>query len=113
MLPASKRLTKDKDIKRVNKAGQSYFSPLFKLKYLANDKSLSRFTVVVSNKVSKKAVLRNRLRRQLREIIRLNLKKIKSGHDIIVSVKSQSLGKTYQDLENSLNLALKKSKLLK
>jgi len=90
-----------------------FFSSLLKLKYLANDQELSRLAIVVSTKVSRKAVLRNRLKRQLREIIRLNQKNIKPGYDIIVSVNSQALNKNYQQLEKSIGTLLAKAKLLK
>ena len=51
------------------------------LKTLKNNLGLSRFAVVAGKEVSKKAVVRNRLRRRISEIIRIKLKTkgIKSG----------------------------------
>jgi len=47
---------------------------------------MSRFTVVVSAKTAKKAVARNRIKRILREFIRLRLKHFRPG-DYAITVK--------------------------
>ncbi len=113
MLPAKYRITKDKDFKRINALGKAFFSPRLRVKLLANKLDFSRFTVVVSKKVSKKATERNYLKRQLREIFRLNKQKIKIGYDIICSAGQKSLGTKYKDLEKDLIFLLNKAKLLK
>lgn len=113
MLPLKYRLTKEKDFKKINTSGWSFFSSWLRLRYLANNQKLSRFAVVVSTKVSKKAVKRNRIKRQLREIIRLNLTKIKPGYDIAVSVNSKALDKDYKDLEKEALRLFTKARLLK
>lgn len=69
--------------------------------------------IVISTKVSKKATQRNRLKRQLREIIRHHLDQIKSGYDIVVSAKISALNQEYQQLEKNLLALLTKAKLLK
>lgn len=113
MLPAKHRLTKEKDFKRINATSRPFFSSFFRLKYSANGLKLSRLAVVVSTKVSKKAVLRNKLQRQIREVIRLNLAKIKSGNDIIISVSNKALNASYQELEKEIFKILTKAKLFK
>ena len=45
------------------------------------------------------AVVRNRVRRRLREIYRLNAHKFKPGYDIVVVARSRSVGAPYQKLE--------------
>ena len=112
MLPVSYRLTKEKDFKKISASGKSFFSSCLKVRFLANDLKVSRFAFVISTKVSKKAVDRNRLRRRLREIIRLSLAKVKPGYDIVVSTKSQALNKDYKELESELLNLLVKAKLL-
>ena len=60
-------------------------------KYVTNDKrELSRFAVVVSKKVYKSAVKRNRIRRRIYEIIRLYIAKSNSEKvvDVMISVYS-------------------------
>jgi ribonuclease P protein component len=51
----------------------------------------SRFAVVVSKKVLKSAVGRNRIRRRVYEVIRCEMPKIKSVHDAVLSVYSQNV----------------------
>jgi len=113
MLATKNRLTKEKDFKRINRLSRPFFSFYFRLKFLANNLDSSRFAVVVSTKISKKATERNRIKRQIREIIRLNESRIKSKYDIIISAQNKALGKDYQDLEKNLLNLLNKAKLLK
>lgn len=113
MLPFKNRLKKEKDFSVINHLGRSFFSSYFRFKYLKNNFDFSRFAVVISTKVSKKATVRNRLRRQLSEIIRLNQSKIKPGYDIIISVSTAALGRKYEDLEKNLLALFTKAKLLK
>lgn len=113
MLTSKYRLTKEKDFKRINVGSRSFFSFGLRVKYLPNSLGFSRFAFVVSTKTSKKAVIRNRIRRQLRELIRLNLAKIKPGYDIIFSIQPQLVGKSYKEVEASAVAVLNKAKLLK
>lgn len=70
---------------------------------------------VVGLKVSKKAVVRNRIKRQMREIVRLLLKedKIKSGFMLAIIAKPDAVDKDYGNLEKSILGILGKSYLLK
>ncbi len=74
-----------------------------------NDLEHSRFGFVVSTKISKKAVERNKIRRQLQEIIRLNLEKIKQSVDVVVIAKHGIKGRQYQEIEKDLLRALSKA----
>jgi ribonuclease P protein component len=84
MLKKVNRLAKDKDIKTAFARGRSFFNPFFNIKFLPGQEG-KRFTVVVSTKVYKKAVSRNRLKRLLREHLRKNLAGFKNGSYIIVA----------------------------
>ncbi len=84
MLQKKYRLNKAKDIKNTSERGRSFFSPNFVVKYRPEAELEPRVAVVVSNYVSKKAVERNRLKRLVRETIRLNLGKLKKGDYVII-----------------------------
>jgi ribonuclease P protein component len=85
------RLAKQTEVKLTFARGRSFFSPCYLVKYLKKPApALPRFTVVVSTKVSKKAVVRNRQKRVVREVLRQNISKFKPG-DYIVTVKPQAL----------------------
>lgn len=70
---------------------------------------------VVSTKISKKAVERNRKKRQMREVLRLLLKesKLKTGYMIAIMGKKEILEADYSAIEKSIQSALKKAKVLK
>lgn len=111
MLKKEHRLAKTKDVKVVVSSGRSFFDPLFTLKRLAGRLGVKRFTVVVSTKVSKKAVTRNKIKRVLRESIRGNFARFPDG-DYALLVRPAA-GKVEpkvlrQKFEDMTNLALKK-----
>lgn len=72
-----RRLKSKKIIDKLFQEGKSYFSYPIKLVYLPlKDKDGEygiQYTVSVSKRIFKKAVDRNRVKRQMREAIRLNL----------------------------------------
>lgn len=84
MLKKENRIRLKNDFDRAFKHGNSLYSKKIGLKVSNNDLGLSRFGVVVSTKVSKKAVERNRIKRIIRSYIQDNLEQIKSGLDVII-----------------------------
>ena len=84
MLKRKNRLGKTVEIQKVLARGRNFFNPFFTIKFLPgqNDK---RFTVVVSAKVFKKAVARNRLKRIVREHLRQHLDQFKNGSYVIIA----------------------------
>lgn len=112
MLKAQYRLRKTKDIEAVLKRGKGFFGGKIAVKLAKNGLKNSRFAVVVGVKVSKSAVKRNRLRRQLREIIRLELDELKPGYDVMVMARPKSLELDYHELKKELDKAFKKVGLI-
>ncbi len=113
MLAKKNRLTKNKDFDNVFNNGQSSYNKLLGIKIISNSLTHNRFGVLVGNKVSQKAVERNKIKRQIREIIRLNLGKLKQGHDCVIVISRLILSEKYSDIENSLVNNFKKLKLFK
>jgi len=112
MLPQEHRLRHEKEIKTLFACGKSVFGTELGLKYLRNDLKVSRFAIVVGVKVSKRAVTRNRLKRQIRAIIQLLLPETAPGYDILILTKKDALKKTYAELDNQIQLLFKKTPLL-
>ena len=77
-------------------------------------KNQLRIAFTVGLKANKSAVKRNRLKRQMREVVRLLIKdnKIKSGYYIMIVAKKDALEKSYEDIEKEIKLLLKKMKVL-
>jgi len=91
------------------KEGKIYHSPFFGL--LVNKRSEikdqrleSRFGLIVSKKVHKRAVKRNRVKRLLRESVRLLLPKVKPGFDAVFLTKKKILEEEKKKREEELAL---------
>lgn len=91
-------------LRYVNKNGSKSRSHLFVVKALRNPRrDQSRFAVVVSKKSLKSAVGRNRIRRRVYEVLRLEINKISQPYDIVVIVVSADARNIAQnELEGSL-----------
>lgn len=81
--PKSKRLLSPKQFSDVLRNGKKIFNPVFLLIILPSSANTSRVGIVVSKKVSKRAVDRNRIKRQVREFFRLN-QKLWSNYEVVV-----------------------------
>lgn len=113
MLPFVNRLRKTKEFDLVFKEGKSFYSDYFGLKIKENTLGVNRFGLIVSAKVSKKAVIRNRLKREIRNIIKNEKGALKVGFDCVLIFFSLILDKSYQDKEKLLKTAFKKVNLYK
>ena len=71
--------------------GKSIRHPKISLVFNANSKNKKRFAVVVSKKVLKSAVGRNRIRRRMYEIIRAELPQITKPVDCIFVIYSKDV----------------------
>lgn len=129
MLQAENRLTKVRDFNLVIKYGrwingqfcdlklldlakiQSYFP-----KHVTVDKFKNqlRIAITVGLKISKSAVKRNRVKRQIREAIRLLIKdgQLKNGGYLLFVAKKGALDKNYAEISQEIGLLLKKSGIL-
>lgn len=111
MLPKKHRLTKDKDFQKVFKRGKYYSRAWLGIKINKNNLKINRFGFLIGLKISKKATVRNKIRRRLSEVIRLKLEQIKPGFDVIVLVQPEIVDKTYQEIDKNLTNLLKKAKI--
>ena len=76
----------------VYRHGRTVRGSLLTVKYALNDRHGDyRVAVVVSKKVSKSAVMRNRIRRRIYEIIRLHEAAIDRPYDIVLTVFHERL----------------------
>lgn len=114
MLPVGKRVRQKKDFSKIQRYGRRFAADNLQLQCLENRQDETRIGIIVGTKFSKKAVERNALKRKLREIFRQELKNIKAGADIIVSVRGKASGKeTRETLQKTVGELLEKSRLIK
>jgi ribonuclease P protein component len=111
MLKKENRISKKKDFDRAFKAGQSFYGKIIGLKVVVNDLKYSRFGIIISAKVSKKAVERNRIRRIIREEIKELIQKINSGKDFVFIIKSEAKKLNSKEIRLIINNLLIKESL--
>jgi len=105
----SRSLTNRSQYILVYQQGKVWANNLVVMKALPNGLSLSRYGFSVTKKVGK-AVQRNRLKRLLREIIRLQ--SLKPGWDIVFIVRSVAVNADYHQLERVVAKLLARAQLL-
>ncbi len=110
MLPSATRLSRTQVTNLLlNKHLKVVFNRLGTLKYVISSKN-NGFTVVTGSKQQKKAVLRNKVRRQLYTLFgKYTLK----NKDIFITgvlyISKQVYGMSYSELEQNLNVLLEKA----
>lgn len=95
--------------------GKAVRSQLFTVKYVRNThRKHPRFSVVVSKKVIKSAVGRNRIRRRLYEYLRLHTEKLNDTYDIVIICTSAELRTLpYAEIAEQLTQLFDKATLYK
>lgn len=94
------------------KKGRVFQFPFFGLLLAENKLSVSRFNFIVSNKISKRAVKRNKIKRFLRESVKTILPQVKFGFDIVFLVKKRIIGQDFQAVQSAVEDSFKKKGLL-
>jgi ribonuclease P protein component len=109
MLAAPNRLRKAYDITRVYRRGKYGGSGTISVKALSTGRPESRATIVVAKKISKRAVVRNRIRRRLAAILRDEWQTVRPGYDIVVTVHQDIAEEATTSLQEALTTALQRS----
>jgi ribonuclease P protein component len=101
------RLRANADFERLRQQGQTVAHPLMVLSYLPNDRAHSRFGFVVGGRIGK-AVERNRIKRRLREAVRLRLQKheIARGWDVVLIARRPIKDASFQQVDEAIGLLL-------
>ena len=113
MLSKKYRLKKKKDFERVVKKGRPLQGRFLVLKFIKNKQGESRIGFIVSKRVSKKAVLRNKAKRRLRAAVRELILHLKEGYDIIIFSRASIIDAQFQEIKQDIEQAFKRAGLLK
>ncbi|MHB8903834.1 MAG: ribonuclease P protein component [Patescibacteria group bacterium] len=111
MLKRENRIRLDKEFDRVFKAGQSFYGKDLGFKLVRNNLEVSRFGILINTKVSKKAVIRNKIKRQIRAILESKLENISLGYDLVIIVFPLILDKKFKEIEKILLTGLSRLKI--
>jgi ribonuclease P protein component len=102
-------LTKRAQYLTVYKSGKAWVSNLLVMKALPNECEFSRYGFSVTKNVGK-AVVRNRIRRLLREITRVTA--VKPGWDIVYIARPEAATTDYHELRKSVETLLLRANLI-
>ncbi|MEX2014364.1 MAG: ribonuclease P protein component [Candidatus Saccharimonadales bacterium] len=114
MIPKKNRFTGNNTIARVYKTARPLRSGNFNIRVKKNASGEYRLAVVVSKKVSKSAVVRNRIRRRVFEYARKNISGSPQivGREIIITVFEESVAAdSTENLSEQLEKLFKKAGL--
>ncbi len=114
-LPQANRLKHRQDFEAVYKRGKRYSDSHLTLITLTSEQQevkASKFGISISLKVSKKAVIRNRLKRQIRGVLRSVLEEITPGWRVIIIVKPKAIECKYEHFLRELKELLIKARII-
>jgi len=107
VLKRENRIRSKKEFLEIKNKGRVLYSPLFGWLFYKENDDQKKFGFIVSKKISKRAVDRNRIRRILSEIIRNNLDKFEDGTRLVFLTKQEILGKKKEEVEKEVDKFIK------
>jgi ribonuclease P protein component len=99
--PKALRLLKRGEFRRVYEKGERRSAPLGVVFYCSNGLSRTRLGITAPGRLGG-AVLRNRVKRRVREVFRRNRTKIPAGWDIVINPRPPMATIPYEKLEREL-----------
>ena len=109
MLEKSNRLRKRKEFGYIYKHGESRYSKFIKLYFISSYQKKVKVGISVNNKVGK-AVKRNRIKRQLRAILREILPNLKQKMNYIFVAKEGICDLSFEEIKKEVFVCLEKAK---
>lgn len=114
MIASIYRLRGDKSFREVLDKGRLVQAESFGIAFVKReDNEVSKFGFIVSTKVSKEAVQRNRIKRALSEAVRFLTSDIKSGYDVVFLAKQKAAKTATDALMNEVREAIRSAGLFK
>lgn len=110
MLASKNRLKKKINFARVEIDGKMIQSKSFGMgTYNRGDEESSHFGFIISTKISKKAVIRNKIKRIISETIRKRLGSVSKGLDVVFLIKPVAVKISKEDLEKEVDEIITKN----
>lgn len=107
------RLTYDADFRRVRAQGKSWAHPFAILRALPNNLPHNRYGFSVSKRLGG-AVVRNRVKRLLRESVRTLAKEqpLVAGYDVVIVARAEIVGQPFAAVREVVRTLLRRAQLL-
>ena len=103
------RLTGSRRFSQIHRDGSSTANRLLVIRFLANGLDQSRFGFLIGKRIGN-AVVRNKVKRRLREAVRSN--RVKAGWDAVFIARKGSEKAGYQELKLAADNLLRRSRLV-
>jgi ribonuclease P protein component len=104
------RIGSRKEFLEVKNKGVMNYSPIFGWLSLENNDDQKKFGFVISKKISKRAVDRNKIKRRLAESIKKHLNDFEKGIRIVFLTKKEILNKNIKEIEEEISKILDRRK---
>ncbi len=106
----ARRLRKGEEFDTAYREGTVTGGPLLALRRLPNGLGMTRWGFAVGKRLSKRAVVRNRTKRRLREAARGM--DVIPGYDVIVTARQGATDASFAELKAALEALLRRARLL-
>lgn len=101
------RLKKRAEFSEIQGKGPKFYTKHFLVLVSPGRTPVSRIGITVTTKIDKRSVARNKLKRRIREIFRLNRYRLRSNFDIVVIARQSSVACSYEDIRREIIGALR------
>jgi ribonuclease P protein component len=106
------RLRSSADFRRVrDQAARSWAHPLLVLYAAPNDLGQTRIGITVGKRVGKSAVVRNRVRRRIREAVRLRYGDLVPGQDLLLIARPAAVQASWPELRGAVESVISRARL--
>ena len=104
------KIRKNVEFRAIYRRGKSFSNALLVLYIYKNRKNVNRIGISVSKKVGK-SVVRNRIKRLIKEIYRLNKDELNIGYDLVFIARNAANGRNYNEIDEAVKNLFKKAGL--
>ena len=107
------RLRANADFQQIRRTGRTLIHPILVISVLPNGLDHSRFGFSIGRRIGK-AVVRNRIKRRMRESVRLRIEKgeIAVGWDVVLVARHPVRDASFHQVDETIGLMLRRAGLL-
>lgn len=111
--PPKFRLRKSREFARLRDNSTKLYCTHFLILITPSEGSVSRLGITVSTKIDKRAVVRNKIKRRIRDIFRVNRSLLRSNFDIVIIARKNAGDLSFEEFKREILGALRYKKYIK